>query len=864
MSRLAFKHHANDNDGEDHDVVPPPPPHIELLLGTCMTHVLSYLDASSYNVAYVTCSFLRDAVNQYKKLLPLNDDDDDDDETTPKVTGRGRQLQETVQDDANETHVWSSEDAVLKLEDTSEHCELIDLTDGKSIVLPLPPRNEVEVEEPRQQPGSLLELVEQVDQPTTGTLLLDKDERQVVPQTNQKNEIVEPIASAKLLQDQASISTTDLNSQTNSFLNMVSSNHPNSRTNSPTISVLTTTTTTAAQPEDYPQDEEHDEEKVRRVHSEENVGLCNDQEYDDFVDVELSVCATEENSAVRDTIGTPILSAAATTPSPATPIMVMPSPASLTGATRLELGSMNHLGDGSSLVPIMGMVRHSKNSKECNSSSSEEEEKKVEEEVTQIMIESKEGGNQPLHNLGQALPCASAFTRPRDLRLDKLPFNERSKHNNNDSNSSLTSEIADNSNNESLSYWSFNDALSTDMSETSPQQQLQDDNVSCSSSSNSSSCNNSGSKNNSDSKNTTTEYSTNKVSSIDGDVLGQLSDAALFGGVSDILSDMMGNAKSTVTNLIHINNGVRNEIDDSGPIKIGDKYYSANEALHKWRKAKVKLEDRHGGIDDDGNVKIEKATFFEKNSVFNEVKSKTKDRSTKLDRENGEMTLNELITTYKKIEKKSKSLEDSSVNTAAASEAVVVDKERLMSVNENKTTEFRGFDVDNETAETESETNCGDDTSSNDTSDDNSYGENESSGNDRKKITLYNNEIDSVAGKDSLPSHMGVEVTSLRGTSGNFINGKTCEPLTLQGNGQAECDKSVLGSQFGTEVLFKNRHKKVLVHGRKLRRLAHHNMGVKKAPVKQSSAGNSSRQAKRTEKRKVSSLPIKLKLGIKK
>lgn len=115
-----------------------------------------------------------------------------------------------------------------------------------------------------------------------------------------------------------------------------------------------------------------------------------------------------------------------------------------------------------------------------------------------------------------------------------------------------------------------------------------------------------------------------------------------------------------------------------------------------------------------------------------------------------------------------------------------------------------------------------------------------SSGNNGKMLTNSNNETDSVAGKDSLPSHMGsaygVEVTS--GMSCKFINGKS---TTTTGGGKSgmmpsqgnNCEQSVLGSQYGTEVLFKPKKKKVIT-GRKSRTLASHNMSVKKTSIKQS------------------------------
>ena len=57
-------------------------------------------------------------------------------------------------------------------------------------------------------------------------------------------------------------------------------------------------------------------------------------------------------------------------------------------------------------------------------------------------------------------------------------------------------------------------------------------------------------------------------------------------------------------------------IDDTGPIKIGDKFYSHNEAIRRWRLAKRNLSDKYYEFDNEGNVKVERATFFERSALF--------------------------------------------------------------------------------------------------------------------------------------------------------------------------------------------------------------------------------------------------------
>ena len=195
------------------------------------------------------------------------------------------------------------------------------------------------------------------------------------------------------------------------------------------------------------------------------------------------------------------------------------------------------------------------------------------------------------------------------------------------------------------------------------------------------------------------------------DVLTQVTDAALFGtgtSVTEVITDMAKSVKSSVNNLILHKHGRRNQIDDAGPIKIGEKYYSHNEALYLWRKTKIKLKDRHGDVDDAGDVKIEKASFFEKNSIFHEEKAdEKKDESTTTSSDVTDdklMTLGELISHY---ELRPLSVEDASTNTATTGDEIKKTGQ-LMPVSEEprELAEFRGFDVDNETAETESETNC--------------------------------------------------------------------------------------------------------------------------------------------------------------
>ena len=622
------------------------------------------------------------------------------------------------------------------------------------------------------------------------------------------------------------------------------------------------------------------------------------------------------------------------TPSPVTPILNTPSPASLSGATRLVLGSSNHLGEGGSLQ-LLKATSHSNNDEDEDELMQQVSLGSTSIESDCVVVKPKFMNgtrNKQQHHattttihLGQPPAFTNlknnnntntnhrsssstdhptklvSFTRLCDLRdtasLEEIPFDERPKHVPHSPPSTLVTNQSMSTLSSSRTPVSLDEVmtLNSDAGIASLDSGLIA--VVPSSGAHAEESNKSDDISSTESK-SSAEYSDvldNVLSA--PDVLAQFSDAALFGdptqAVSDFMSDIVGSAKNAVSNLVLQHKGRRNEIDDSGPIRIGDKYYTHNEALHLWRKAKDKLLDKHGDVDNVGNVKIERASFFEKNTVFQEKEDEKHEKKKKsIKREDGEMTLNELITRYKMFEKKSRSADESTeaaANIGSKDEVVRAAENNkktmmaLMPVNEEKVTEtpseFRGFDVDNETAETESETNCSGSmntgsldtyshtTRSGDETSDSSGGsgcDNRvnpdlngavqlsrgramattpaalSSGDNKKMLTNNNNETDSVAGKDSLPSHMGsaygVEVTS--GMSCKFINGKS---TTTTGGGKSgmmpsqgnNCEQSVLGSQYGTEVLFKPKKKKVIT-GRKSRTLASHNMSVKKTSIKQS------------------------------
>lgn len=100
--------------------------------------------------------------------------------------------------------------------------------------------------------------------------------------------------------------------------------------------------------------------------------------------------------------------------------------------------------------------------------------------------------------------------------------------------------------------------------------------------------------------------------------------------LSDLIGDMFGlgsGSAEEVADLLTLDDNVRrNNIDDRGPIKIGEKLYSHNEALQMWRKAKRNLEATYAEVDASGNDKFHTTSFFEKSSMYKENTTRVKDK----------------------------------------------------------------------------------------------------------------------------------------------------------------------------------------------------------------------------------------------
>lgn len=191
------------------------------------------------------------------------------------------------------------------------------------------------------------------------------------------------------------------------------------------------------------------------------------------------------------------------------------------------------------------------------------------------------------------------------------------------------------------------------------------------------------------------------------DVLAQLGDALLFGHTPKVLSRFMSGLMSpnkwvlpSPTSYIQQQQGdgggvrvgegmlvepsmfnrgssmLNNKvgiIDDTGPIKIGDKFYSHNEAIRRWRLAKTKFSDKYFEFDNEGNVKVERATFFERSDLFLGNDKVVESRESAHNRESAKnedlddaMTLDELITRSNKI-----SVDERSTLTSTGDESTI-------------------------------------------------------------------------------------------------------------------------------------------------------------------------------------------------
>ena len=178
------------------------------------------------------------------------------------------------------------------------------------------------------------------------------------------------------------------------------------------------------------------------------------------------------------------------------------------------------------------------------------------------------------------------------------------------------------------------------------------------------------------------------------DLLTQLSDALLFGKtpkfLSRLMSDVMDSSRWALPSPASdvqrqgdggVDGGGKGKmedpstfnykddvIEDTDQIKIGDKFHSHNEAIRSWRQAKMKLSDKYFDFDNEGNVKMEIATYFERSALFlmNDKDVGSAERATNENGEEDAMTLDELITSFTEIE-----VEDSLTLTSPVDESTI-------------------------------------------------------------------------------------------------------------------------------------------------------------------------------------------------
>ena len=135
------------------------------------------------------------------------------------------------------------------------------------------------------------------------------------------------------------------------------------------------------------------------------------------------------------------------------------------------------------------------------------------------------------------------------------------------------------------------------------------------------------------------------------DVLTQLSDAALFGDTPHFITEIVDRMKRVTSN-VNLYLGQCNDIDDAGPIKIGNEYYTRNEALQLWRKAR---ESHKASM-------LRRVSVFDQNNEIEEQYHSNNDEETVETTREGQvgLSINELISRYTLFEKRSKSSVDDS------------------------------------------------------------------------------------------------------------------------------------------------------------------------------------------------------------
>ena len=108
-------------------------------------------------------------------------------------------------------------------------------------------------------------------------------------------------------------------------------------------------------------------------------------------------------------------------------------------------------------------------------------------------------------------------------------------------------------------------------------------------------------------------------------------ESVFLSSFSDIIGDIFGSAKE-VANVLVFDRTYRriHDIDDPGPIKLGEKLYSHNEALKAWKQAKINLEETYKEVDESGNERFDATAFFEESIMYKEKTAKMEEKKSKV------------------------------------------------------------------------------------------------------------------------------------------------------------------------------------------------------------------------------------------
>ena len=139
------------------------------------------------------------------------------------------------------------------------------------------------------------------------------------------------------------------------------------------------------------------------------------------------------------------------------------------------------------------------------------------------------------------------------------------------------------------------------------------------------------------------------------DVLTQLSDAALFGDTPHFVTDIMDRTKRAISN-VNLHPGQRNDVDDGPVIKVGNEYYTRNEALQLWRKAR---ESRKASM-------LRGVSVFDQSNETEEQCHSNEDEDRDIRKDQVGLSINELFSRYTLFERRRSSMSSVDESTILA------------------------------------------------------------------------------------------------------------------------------------------------------------------------------------------------------